>query len=95
MLYKSAAAVFVLASGADAFQAGALSGLTRAAVARPAVSMQVAEAEVASPVALAKVRNAPMRTRSGLHNLQRRPGRRARDPPPPFALALRDPPPEL
>jgi len=54
MLYTVAACALFL-GGADAFQAGALP--SRSAVTRSASAiMQVAEAEVASPVALAKVR---------------------------------------
>jgi len=49
MLYKACVAVAFIA-GADAFQVGSL----RSAMKAPAVSMQVAEAEVASPQALAK-----------------------------------------
>ena len=46
-------------AGASAFQAGA-NIAPRSAVARSAVSMQVSEATVASPVALAKVRDSPL-----------------------------------
>ena len=60
MLYKCT--VLALLAATDAFQAGSLSShsvassVTRAAK----VAMQVAEAEVASPVALAKVRASPV-----------------------------------
>ena len=54
MLYTSAVA-FALVSAAEAFTAGALPVQSRTIVRAPA-KMQVAEAEVASPVALAKVR---------------------------------------
>jgi len=50
MLYKACFVAFL--TGSDAFQAGVLPA--RAAVRSSSVSMQVAEAEVASPVALAK-----------------------------------------
>merc|ERR1719478_1154471 len=53
MIYSVCA--LALLNGASAFQAGAMPASVRAAVARPSMaSMQVAEAEVASPVALAK-----------------------------------------
>jgi len=60
MLYKSAVVVALL-GGADAFQAGPAAPRSRVSVSRKAVSMQVAEAEVAAPVALAKVRAADVR----------------------------------
>jgi len=50
MLYKTCVAVAFLA-GADAFQVGSLASRVNA----PKVSMAMAEAVVASPVALAKV----------------------------------------
>ena len=53
MLYKLSVAAFIV--GADAFQAGAFSA-PRSAVRSSSAAMQVAEAEVASPVALARVR---------------------------------------
>merc|ERR1740138_1088641 len=46
--------VVALVGAADAFQAGASLNSRRSVVSRSKVSMQVAEAEVASPVALAK-----------------------------------------
>merc|ERR1719478_835832 len=53
MIYSVCA--LALLNGASAFQAGAMPASVRAAVARPSMAtMQVAEAEVASPVALAK-----------------------------------------
>merc|ERR1719478_1169497 len=53
MIYSVCA--LALLNGASAFQAGSLPASVRAAVARPSMAtMQVAEAEVASPVALAK-----------------------------------------
>merc|ERR1719478_1519923 len=53
MIYSVCA--LALLNGASAFQAGAMPASVRAAVARPSMaSMQVAEAEVASPAALAK-----------------------------------------
>merc|ERR1719478_1691905 len=53
MIYSVCA--LALLNGASAFQAGSLPASVRAAVTRPSmVNMQVAEAEVASPVALAK-----------------------------------------
>merc|ERR1719478_1973891 len=53
MIYSVCA--LALLNGASAFQAGAMPASVRAAVARPSMaSMQVAEAEVAAPVALAK-----------------------------------------
>merc|ERR1719478_1099037 len=53
MIYSVCA--LAILNGASAFQAGAMPASVRAAVARPSMaSMQVAEAEVASPVALAK-----------------------------------------
>ena len=55
MIYSICA--LALLNGVDAFSAGALPASVRAVVTRPSiVNMQVAEAEVASPVALAKVR---------------------------------------
>ena len=58
MIYSVCA--LALLNGASAFQAGAMPASVRAAVARPSMAtMQVAEAEVASPVALAKVRARP------------------------------------
>ena len=57
MIYSVCA--LALLQGANAFQAGALPSSMRAAVTRSAATMQVAEAEVASPVALAKVRPTP------------------------------------
>ena len=55
MLYTTAKIALCLA-GADAFQAGMMMPLRAVPAASAAVTMQVAEAEVASPVALAKVR---------------------------------------
>ena len=56
MIYSVCA--LALLNGVSAFQAGAMPASVRAAVARPSMAtMQVAEAEVASPVALAKVRS--------------------------------------
>merc|ERR1719409_2166970 len=52
MIYSICA--LALLQGANAFQAGALPSSVRAAVSAASVTMQVAEAEVASPVALAK-----------------------------------------
>merc|ERR1719478_95740 len=53
MIYSVCA--LALLNGASAFQAGAMPASVRAAVARPSMAtMQVAEAEVAAPVALAK-----------------------------------------
>ena len=61
MIYSVCA--LALLNGASAFQAGAMPASVRAAVARPSMAtMQVAEAEVASPVALAKVRAATTST---------------------------------
>ena len=51
MLYKASFIAFL--AGADAFQVGGLASR----VAAPKVTMQVAEAEVASPQALARVRH--------------------------------------
>ena len=54
MIYTTVAFA-ALIGAADAFQAGMMSA-PRSAVRSSAATMQVAEAEVASPVALAKVR---------------------------------------
>ena len=55
MIYKCVAFAS-LALGADAFSAGALPSRQSAVARSASAQMQVAEAEVASPVALAKVR---------------------------------------
>ena len=68
MLYTSAVA-FALIGAADAFTAGALPVHSRTAM-RASAKMQVAEAEVASPVALAKVRSCQMATLWTIHALR-------------------------